>query len=185
MKRAALRDARAFADRMNRMLNATVSDGRLILTDEDCLEGELDLKSSTVGRPAPLRLRASKLTLKVSQRLDVRGNRCRTKSYRYRLQENDDAKSWLVRWEYMREPPDPDYRYPLAHAHVNATFHDVRAELRLAKTLAHLHLPTERVPLENVVRHAIEEWGVGARERDWRTRLDVSAAGWRIGARGG
>lgn len=90
-----------------------------------------------------------------------------------------------MRWEYTRTPLDPHYRYPLAHAHVNATFRDADAERHLAKTLSHLHLPTERVPLETVVRHAIEEWGVDARERDWRERLALSSAGWTIGRRGG
>jgi hypothetical protein len=176
-------DARAFAARMNRMLNTTVTDGRLLLKEGDAVGAQFELVSVQGQRPAPLSLRGTRLKLGVAQSLDVRDG-CRTMSYSYRLQQSDEDDSWLVRWEYAREPPDPEYRYPLAHAHVNATLRDIAAERHLAKTLAHLHLPTERVPLETVVRHAIEERGVDARERDWRERLAASSAGWRTGVRG-
>ena len=32
------------------------------------------------------------------------------------------AYSWLIRWDYRREPPLEDYAYPRAHVHINSFF---------------------------------------------------------------
>ena len=74
---------------------------------------------------------------------------CQTESYGYRLQADDSIESWLIRWEYFRDPPKPDYQYPRAHVHVNAQFPDNRPAGRL-------HIPSRRVPLELVPWKQIE-----------------------------
>lgn len=91
------------------------------------------------------------MRLVVRQVVVVVDGRCQTESYTYRLQEGDSMESWLVRWEYQREPPRADYVYPLAHVHV-------RGELPSGKSADRLHIPTRRVPLERAaIRHYCEQ----------------------------
>jgi hypothetical protein len=87
-------------------------------------------------------------------------------------------KSWVLRWEYFRERPRPDYEYPLAHLHANAEFvESARVEARLDKPPAHLHIPTARVPLELVLWHLIAEWSVTPKTDAWRGVLAESVEG--------
>jgi hypothetical protein len=95
---------------------------------------------------------------------------CQTESYGYRLQANEDINSWLIRWEYHREPPRADYPYPRAHVHLNGVFAD-------GATASRLHIPTRRIPLELVLWHLIAEWDVGSRAGKWRTLLTQSIEG--------
>lgn len=95
---------------------------------------------------------------------------CRTESYGYRLQADERIDSWLIRWEYHREPPRADYPYPRAHVHLNGSFGDGSAASRL-------HIPTRRIPLELVLWHLIAEWDVGSKTGGWRTLLEESIEG--------
>lgn len=104
------------------------------------------------------------------QVIEVVDGHCQTESYGYRLQADESRESWLVRWEYYRTPPRPDYSYPLAHVHVNAAFADGSAAGRL-------HIPTRLVPLETVIWHLIAEWNVTSRTDDWHTVLGESIEG--------
>ncbi len=114
----------------------------------------------------------------VSQAIEVVGAHCQTVSYSYRYQSRDDKQSWLLRWEYFREPPRREYAYPLAHLHVNAEFVDAGpAAKRLSKPPGHLHIPTARVPLELVLWHVIAEWGVCSKSGDWQELLRESLKG--------
>ena len=84
---------------------------------------------------------------------------CRTLSYSYRLQRTADRKSWIIRWEFLRQPPEPGYVYPLGHLHVNAEFaQDVAAVV--AKPPGKLHIGTGRVAIEHVLWHLLSEWTV-------------------------
>lgn len=117
------------------------------------------------------------MRLLLSQTVEVVEGHCRTASYAYRLATGPAKRDWLLRWEYFRQPPKPDYAYPLAHAHVNATLLDAGAEAILVKPTPHLHLPTARLPLELVLWHLIAEWGVQAKTPDWQHLLRESLAG--------
>jgi hypothetical protein len=97
----------------------------------------------------------------VRQVLVVVEGRCQVESYTYRLQADDSLESWLIRWEYHREPPRSDYPYPPAHVHVRGTFPDQTTSDRL-------HIPTRRVPLELVIWHLISDWGVETRAAEAR-----------------
>jgi hypothetical protein len=77
-------------------------------------------------------------------------------------------KSWLVRWEFFRQRPRPDYDYPLAHVHVNAT-------LANGQNVDDFHFPTRRVPL--VLWHLIVEWDITPLSEDWRAILSESIGG--------
>ncbi len=117
------------------------------------------------------------MRLLLSQTVEVVETKCHTVTYAYRLAAGEAKDAWLARWEYFRSPPRPNYPYPLAHLHLNASLHNADAEQRLAKPAPHLHLPTSRVPLELVLWHLIAEWGVRAKTEDWLQRLRDSLTG--------
>ena len=117
-----------------------------------------------------LNLLASSLRLFVRQILIVVDGHCPTESYEYRLQRDDARQSWLIRWEYLRNPPRPEYAYPAAQVHVDG-------EWERAEALDRLHIPTRRMPLELVVWHLIAEWGVSPRSDGWQNILGESIEG--------
>lgn len=162
--------AQAFVDHLNGVLNATVSDARLSLIPVPRDNAAFDITRLAGAARAPLELHGSTLRLFVRQTIVVVDDHCRTESYAYRLQTAVAANSWLLRWEYFRSRPRPDYPYPLAHLHVNGAFEGGDHADRL-------HLPTHRVPIELVIWHLLAEWGVGSRVDDWRAVLDESLRG--------
>jgi hypothetical protein len=129
-------------------------------------------------RIVSLALHGSRLRLLIAHTVEVEGAKCHTVSYAYRLISTEAKDAWLLRWEYFRRPPRPDYPYPLAHAHANASFADPAAEKLLRKPAAHLHVPTARVALELVLWHLIAEWEILPKTSDWRQVLLDSLAGY-------
>jgi hypothetical protein len=118
----------------------------------------------------PLELNGTTVCLFVQQVVVVEDGKCRTESYSYRLQAGASPGSWLVRWEYRRDPPRADYVYPRAHVHVNGKFPD-------DSPIGRVHIATPRLPLELVVQNLISDWGVRPRTDDWRAILHESAQG--------
>jgi hypothetical protein len=162
--------AQAFVDHLNGVLNRTVTDARLSLLPVPGGEGAFEITRFEDDDRVPLELFGSSLRLFVRHTVVVVDGHCRTESYGYRLESGAEAGPWLLRWEYFRAAPRPDYDYPLAHLHLNGAFSD-------GKPVEALHIPTSRVPLESVVWHAIADWGVTPRSNDWRALLGESVAG--------
>lgn len=140
------------------------------------IPGEVDLfliKRVESGDDPPLELPGTSRTLFAQQVIrvvdDSEGKHCQTVSYRYRLQVDDSPKSTLVRWEYDRDPPRPDYGYPPAHVHFHGYLEGV--------DVRNLHVPTGRVPLEYVAWHLIAEWGVMPLTSEWKSLLEASIEG--------
>lgn len=106
----------------------------------------------------------------VQQVVVVEDGRCKTESYVYRLQADASTNSWLIRWEYRREPPRADYPYPRAHLHVNGRFPD-------GEQIGRQHIPAPRMPLELVIRYLITDRGVKPRSGDWEAVLEEATAG--------
>lgn len=169
-------DAQGFADHLNAILNATVSDARLTILGVPGYDNQFTIACLDGPRAVPFALLGSSLRLLLTQTVEVIEHRCHTVTYAYRLSTSDAKRDWLLRWEYFSRPPKPDYRYPLAHAHINAALHNAEAEARLTKPAPHLHVPTARVPLEFVLWHLIAEWGVGPRTPEWQRVLRASLA---------
>jgi hypothetical protein len=117
---------------------------------------------------APLDLDGTTAKLFIQQVVVVGDGRCKTESYVYRLQAGESPKSWLIRWEYRRDPPRTNYPYPLAHLHVNGTLPD-------GKPIDRDHIPAPRMPLELVIRYLISDRGVKPRSEDWEAVLKESA----------
>jgi hypothetical protein len=118
----------------------------------------------------PLELHGSQARLFVRQIIEVVEGHCQTESYGYRLQADESIESWLIRWEYHRDPPRPDYSYPRAHVHVNGLFPN-------GDTVGKLHIPTRRLPLELVLWHLIAEWEIRSKTSNWRATLEESIEG--------
>lgn len=152
-----------------------MSDGRLSLLPIPGQDTHYNLACMEKGERVALALRGVNARLFVRQAIEVVGDHCQTVSYAYRYQSGVDKASWLLRWEYFRERPRPDYAYPLAHVHANAEFADLgSAAAHLDKPARHLHIPTGRVPLEGVIWHVIAEWGVSPKASGWREILRAS-----------
>lgn len=132
--------------------------------------GTFELTRLVDGDSAPLDLHGTTVRLFVRQVIVVKDGHCSTESYGYRLQTDESAASWLIRWEYHREPPRSDYPYARAHVHVRGAFPD-------GKQADRLHIPTRRVPLELVLWHLIAEWGVKPKQDDWQQQLEASIDG--------
>jgi len=155
-----------------------VTDARLSLLPIPGRETHFNLACFQGRERISLSLHGVSERLFVQQAIEVVGEHCQTVTYGYRLQTGDDPNSWLLRWEYSREPPKAGYEYPLAHLHANANFVDSGLAVdRLAKTPSHLHIPTARVPLELVLWHLIAEWAVTPKIDDWREVLSESLEG--------
>lgn len=154
------------------MLNRTVTDSRLSVEPitGHAAGDAFELTRVVNDDDAPLELDGTTVRLFVRLVVVVEDERCRTESYVFRLQADESPKSWLMRWEYRREPPVPDYPYELSHMHMNGTFFN-------GKPAVHLHVPTDRVELNAVIRHLITEWGVKPRTEQWKALLDESAQG--------
>ena len=164
------RAAQGFVDHLNSVINRTVSDARLSLIPLPDDPAAFEITRLVEREAVPFDLLGSSLRLFVSQTLVVVNGHCQTESHAYRLQEDDSRQSWLIRWEYLREPPRTDYPYPAAHAHVNG-------EWERSEALDRLHIPTRRVPLELLLWHLIAEWGVTPRSDDWQAILRESIEG--------
>jgi hypothetical protein len=156
------------ADHLNGALNRTVSDSRLSVRPIAGYPDAFELTRVVNDDDASLELYGTTARLFVRLVVVVEDGRCRVESYAYRLQADASRSSWLVRWEYRRDPPLADYAYPRAHVHVNGKFPD-------GVPAGRVHVASRRVPLELVVRNLISDWGVKPRTDDWLTILQESA----------
>lgn len=144
-----------------------MTDARLTLVPIPGGDTRYNLACVERGERVAFALHGVRERLYIRQAIEVVDGHCQTASYTYRYQLGPDKQSWLLRWEYFREPPRPDYEYPLGHVHVNAEFVDSSAGAKFRKPPAHLHIPTGRVALELVLWHLIAEWGVDSKTDDW------------------
>lgn len=134
------RTAREFADLVATAVNGSVSAApiRFVQTDREDFEGFIAHVANKVPAPMPL---ANGHYLYIFQRLGLRRPEryLTTLEYGYWYQAQEPEDSWIFRYEYQREP-DPPYRYPRCHAHVNAT----PVTYQGSKDFPRLHLPARR-----------------------------------------
>jgi hypothetical protein len=169
---------RAYVDHINRVLNRTVTDGRLVAIRDPQGDARFDVSRIVRNNIASLELHGRGYLL-IQQKIDVRDNHCETLTYYYRYQKTEEPESWLFRWEWFRRPPKPDYPYPLAHFHVNAVFIDRQTTSVFAEheDISGIHFPTARIAIEQVLWGLIAEWGVRSKSDDWREILTESLEG--------
>lgn len=147
-----------------------------LVTDPDDPD-RFDITCLGEGRPQPFKLNGTDALLFVHQAIRVVGNHCQTLSYSYRLNHSPSRRDWIVRWEYLRQPPASSYDYPLAHLHLKADLADDVAALMTTKPATKLHLATGRVAFELVLWHLISDWSVAAIKTDWKAILNDSIRG--------
>jgi hypothetical protein len=154
---------------LNGVLNRTVSDSRLSVRPIDGHDGDAyELTRLVDAARVPCDLDGTTARLRIQEVVVVDDDRCRTESATFSLQADASRKSWLIRWDYVRDPRKSEYAYPRAHVHVNATFAD-------ESPVGRLHIPTSRVSLELAIRHLITDWNVKPRTEDWEAILEESA----------
>jgi hypothetical protein len=115
------RAARDFAELVGKVINATVSHAPITMLEQLGPEGVTWIVAHCRGkRPVPMPL-VDRYHLVLVHILGRRrdGQFLATLEYKYVLQASEDRDSWLLRYEYQREPPD-GYPYPRSHVHVNA-----------------------------------------------------------------
>jgi hypothetical protein len=104
-------------------------------------------------------------------------------AYQYQLDADPDSKAWVFRYDYIRDPStryktSEPYPYPQAHLQVNGNL-AVKATLPKG-SLAHVHFPTRRMPLEGIIRLLAEreQFGVPCAESPdvWRPLLTAAEA---------
>lgn len=165
MARSPKQVAQSFADHLNKVLNGTVTKGRLTLYAPETTPNEFFVQS----RHNALELNGTALWLWIRQSVRIEGDKTHTMAYSYRLCTRDDRREWLIRWEYTRDQA-ADNPFVPSHLHVRAEF----LHHTPPKPLKDMHLATGRVPLELVLWHLITDWEVQALENDWRKRLQDS-----------
>lgn len=150
---SARRAAQEFADLVGRVVNTTVSQCPISFHQVEGREFEGYVSHAEHKVPVPMPLENGRY-LYLYQRLGLRRPEryLTTLEYKYQYQEAEDDESWVFRYEYQREPEE-GYRYPLAHLHVNGALETYTAD----KPFPRLHLPTDRVTIESVVQHLVDE----------------------------
>lgn len=167
-----LNRVKLLTDHYNSVLNRTVTSARLVVINRYSPNrydiAFLNQQDKTEKVAVPL---SNGLFLSFYQDVEVTADgHCKTRSYIYRLQAEFERNSWLVRWEFSRGKPKPDFPYVHSHLHVNAK---IAGDIDLGP----LHIPTDRVPLELVLWHLITEWGVKPLSEDWQQILVDSVQG--------
>jgi hypothetical protein len=154
-----------YADYLNGVFNKTITDSRLIVWQRNSHLYITRYQDEWL----PLELKP-KGYLHFWQRAIVMPNgkvkveECR---YIYSLSKNpDDEKQWIFRYEYSL---NPDKHVPHAHLHLNA--------YRGNRPLRHIHFPTARISVEQIIAHLIIEHGTKTK-RGWFKLLADSHKGW-------
>lgn len=162
-----LRTVQNYVDYLNKVCNHTITDSRLIVVHirqqpfylVACLQDKIVL---------PLKLK-SQGWLHFRQLVRIQSGKVIIEDcgYRYSLSPDpDDEEKWIFRYEYCLYPEED---VPHAHLHLNAS--------RGTQDLRHIHFPTGRVSIEQIIAHLIIEHGVEPKEPDWFAVLAESHKG--------
>lgn len=161
MRQSYSRIVQPYVDALNRLLNTSVSDSRLV-TIEGPQAAVYIVTRYEQGELRPLELRGGKW-LHFRQQVVEEGDTLNVIEARYIFSGSADADSepdHIFRWEYLRNPPGP--HVPSAHLHV------------YAGDLDRIHFPTRRLSLEQILWLTIDAWQVTPRDENW---YDILKAG--------
>ena len=153
---------RDYVDYLNDVFNQIITDSRLVILNQKyitCFQNKF---------PRPLKLKPRGF-LHFHQLVSVRYGKVIVEDcgYRFSLSSNpDDEQQWVFRYEYSLNPEE---NVPHAHLHLNAD--------RSGEQLQHIHFPTGRVSIEQVIAHLIIEHGIKSKRDDWLEYLAKSHAG--------
>lgn len=175
--RAALRSR---AEALNRLLNLTVTQSRLVQaaappSADGSLRMQLAFRQGGHVAAAPLQTRFGRMALSVGQVYEARPGEDGAPGltlvlYRYALYR-DAAQEPILRWEYDRQPRDPDAKW---------CRHHLQGPVRLpiggvsGVSFNDLHLPTGHIDLDVVLRFCIVDLGVQPLSERWDELLTES-----------
>lgn len=154
-----------FRDLLRLLLEATVLDPRQPAPGVYYARGTRDrAEIGGVGRhqfltPLPLRDgRWLKLAISLHVEDTEHGRRLKASqsTFQYQAAAEPDTPDWIFRYDYLR---DPRGSYPPAHLQINADLL-VGGVLPEIRPLGRIHFPTDRVPLEGVIRLLAEDFAV-------------------------
>lgn len=140
-----------YVDYLNRLFNSTVSQSRLVF-----LELERHSEHRLIARYQNQQILPLELSprgfLHFRQLVRRARNHIEVSEARYVLSASldpDDESAWIIRYEYDRVPQPPK---PQAHLHVNAE--------RGGESIKHIHFPTGRISIEQLIAHLVTEQGI-------------------------
>jgi len=166
-----------FTDELNTLLNATITQQRLIFTvlpGEGVSTGVISFRRHGSPIPAPLPTRFGMMGLYLGQFCRVRSSEQSsgpilfTLKYKYSLHKDPEPESdAIIRWEYDRRPTDPNARWCRRH---------IQGPLELllggqSVSMNSLHFPSGYVALEDIIRFCIHDLGVKPLNSDWDSIL--------------
>jgi hypothetical protein len=167
--------ARGFKEHLNWLLPRTITQTH-VTTFGTPGAPVMDVGFRQNGEPvaAPLAtlfgtLDFSLLQICISEEFEDGKYRLHTAEYRYALTPRGELEP-SIRWEYLRERPDPDARW--ARHHIQGTF---VVGLESDGVVANdLHIPTGFVTIEEVIRFCIADLQVRPLSDEWNENLDES-----------
>lgn len=158
----------AFREHVAKVMAATLTKETIAI---DTQSGQVSI-GFAIGQPVALNSRSlGKVYFGFSQALNTvslskREHRLRTVGYWYRLQGEPGPKARaLIRWEYEHSDPA---RPKFARHHVQL------AAAIDTMDLNRLHIPSGRVPFEEVIRFLIHDLEIEPLARDWARTLAES-----------
>jgi len=174
--------ARQFRDQVNHLLNTTVTRARVRLLEgprRDLLM--LSLQETTGDPGAVLSTDYGRLRLIIgqhlgSEKIGARRHRLKTVKYRYGIALEDGQES-LLRWEYASAEEHGDHVWCRHHGHALATLELPEGALSLNGS----HVPSGYVPIEDVIRFCIVDFGASTLSPDWHERLTESSRAFKEG----
>ncbi|OGO07608.1 MAG: hypothetical protein A2Y61_00015 [Chloroflexi bacterium RBG_13_60_13] len=138
-----------YVDYLNRLFNSTISQSRLVFLER---AGELRLITRyQAAQIFPLELRPEGY-LHLLQLVRRVRNHVEVQEARYVFSESDnpdDETAWIWRYDYERQPQPGK---PQSHFHINAERHGM--------SLKHVHFPTGRISIEQIIAHLVTEYNV-------------------------
>lgn len=141
---------RAFVDVLNRLLSTTVTQRRLVSLEVGDVRAAISFRRAGSATDAPLKSDFGRLHLYLGQYCetvpsDGGGFQVVTVAYAYHLRA-EGAEEPTFRWEYERDPIDPDARYCRHHLQGSVPLEIGGREL----SMNDIHLPTGWVTVEEV-----------------------------------
>lgn len=165
---------RAFVDVLNRLLSTTVTQRRLVSLEVGDVRAAISFRRAGSATDVPLKSDFGRLHLYLGQYCetvpsDGGGFQVVTVAYAYHLRA-EGAEEPTFRWEYERDPIDPDARYCRHHLQGSVPLEIGGREL----SMNDIHLPTGWVTVEEVLRFCIAELGVKPLKKNWHEILTTS-----------
>lgn len=154
----------AYVDYLNGIFNQTITDSRLSIIAR---HNRLIISRYRDGF-LPLELKP-KGYLHFRQLARVERGKVIVEDYRYIYSFSanpDEELKWIFRYEYSLTPAE---KVPHAHIHINAYWDN--------NPLKHIHFPTGRLSVEQIITHLILEHGVTSKTEDWLNSLANSHFG--------